>query len=261
MEKLTRGNERRTCGRGSGGMKQLCSCAITILIICFVQLSWAEVVLLTDDKTTVLDLTSKEGAAVDLFECGLYVQEEGGNSYLVHSKGKLPIPKSAVHVWPNGVLAEVETKGTLLGLKLVSMLLVNHKSTDKPPVPYRFKGDPSNANREIDRKKPAEEWIFADRTMTFFFAEKESTITKTLKAKFPKTRLIPTSELGHEHQMILLNPMYLHPVGGFPASENLFSEHLRKQELISIDYNCGVKQDLHRNPYFKKQDEVFRFGQ
>jgi hypothetical protein len=231
------------------------------IIASWAQIASAEVTLFPDDQETTLDLTSKEGEAVDLLECGLYVLEEDRNFYLVHSKGKLPIPEAAVHVWPDGVLAEVETKGSIFGLELVSMLLVNHKSTDKPPVPYRFNDDPSNANRKIDRMKPAEEWIFADRTMTFFFAEQESRITKTLKKNLPKTRLIPTNELGNEHQMILLNPAYLHPVGGFPASENLYSEQLREQELLSIDYNCGVRQDPRSNPYFKKQDEAFRFGQ
>lgn len=233
---------------------------ISSIIMCFTQAAIADGALLTDDTTT-LDLTSKEGAAVDLLECGLHVLEEGGNAYLVHSKGKLPIPKLAIHPWPDSVLAEVDTKGTIFGLNLVSMLLANYKSTDKPSVPYSFKYDPSNANRKIDRTRPAEEWIFAYSTTTFFFAEEESKITKTLKKKLPKTRLIPTSELGHEHQMILLNPAYLDPVGGYSSSEYLFSEHLRAQVLVEIDYNCGVRQDPRSSPYYRKQNEVLHFGQ
>jgi hypothetical protein len=180
---------------------------------------------------------------------------------LVHSKGKLPIPKAAVHVWPDGATAEIETTGTLLGLKLVSMMMANFKSPDKQPVPYHFVDDPSNANRKIDQNYPAEEWVLGDSGTHFFIAENESRITKTLKKKFPKTRLIPTRELGYEHQMILLNPAYLHPVGGFPLSEYIFNEQLGKQPLIQIDYSCGVRQDARSNPYFKKQNEVFRFGQ
>jgi hypothetical protein len=54
-----------------------------------------DLVVLTTDQTATLDLTTKAGASVDLLECNLRVVEENGNLYLLHSKGKLPIPRLA----------------------------------------------------------------------------------------------------------------------------------------------------------------------
>lgn len=226
---------------------------ITLSIVSFVQAAIAEVVLLTDDRTTTLDLTSKEGAAVDLFECGLYVLEESGNTYLVHSKGRLPVPKLAMKRMMDDGLVEVDTKGTLLGLKLVSMLLPYSREPGKFSSPYKFK-EGSDRNRGTAP-------VFEEGGMHFFVAEREFKIAATIKRKLPKTRFIPTKDLENGSEVILLNPAYLHPVGGYPLADYFLSEWLRKPPLIQIDYNCGVRSDPRSNPYFKKQNETFRFGQ
>ncbi len=235
-------------------MKLFIKLFITLSIVSFVQAAIAEVVLLTDDKTTTLDLTSKEGVAVDLFECGLYVLEEGGNAYLVHSKGRLPMPKLAMKRMMDDGLVEVDTKGALLGLKLVSMLLPYSREPGKFPNPYKFEDKPNWNNKSNDR-------VLEDGGMTFFVAERELKIAAILKRKLPKTRFIPSKKLGNENVVILLNPAYLHAVGGDSAIDYFLSEWLRKPPLIQVEYGCGVKQDQRSNPYFNKQNEVFRFGQ
>ena len=185
-------------------MRPFITLVIAMAFLSFSNVAISEAAMLVAEKATTLDLTSKEGMAVDLLECGIYVLEEGGNSYLVHSKGKLPIPKAAVHIWPDEATAEIETTGVLMGLKLVSMMLANFKSTDKRPVPYQFVDAPSNANRNIDRDFPAEEWVISDSGIHFFIAEKESKITKTIIKKLPTARVIPTSELENGREVILL---------------------------------------------------------
>lgn len=225
---------------------------IALSIVCFVQAAIAEVVLLTDDKTTTLDLTSKEGAAVDLFECGLYVLEEGGNTYLVHSKGRLLVPKLAMKRMMDDGLVEVDTKGALLGLKLVSMLLPYGRELEKFSNPYKFK-DSSVQHGNDDN--------FSDSNMTFFISASEFKIASTIKKRFRKAKLVPSKELGNENVVILLNPAYLQVVGGDSAIDYFLSEWLRKPPLTQVEYGCGVRQDTRSNPYFKKQNEVFRFGQ
>jgi hypothetical protein len=233
-------------------MKKLYRWAITIFIVCIAPTSIAEVVLLTDDKTITLDLTSKEGAAVDLLECGLYVLEEGGNTYLVHSKGKLPVPKLAMKRMMDGGLVEVDTKGALQGLKLVSMLLPYSHGYGKFSTPYKFKDSSDQHGNDGN--------LFSESSMTFFISASESKIASTIKKKLPKAKLIPSKELGNENVVILLNPAYLNAVGGDSAIDYFLSEWLRKPPLIQIEYQCGIRVEKTANPYFKKQDEVFRFG-
>lgn len=146
---------------------------IALSIACLAQTAIAEVVLLTDDNTTTLDLTGKEGAAVDLLECGIYVLEENGNTYLVYSKGRLSVPKLAMKRVMDDGKVEVDTTGKLLGLKLVSMLLPYSRESTKFSRPYKFIDSKSQGRGEGP--------IFEDGGMVFFVAESESKVAATLK--------------------------------------------------------------------------------
>lgn len=232
------------CGRAEEGMRLFIKLSVIIAVVCLQQIAYAEdPVLLTQDQTTVLDLTSKEGASVDLLECNLSVLEESGNLYLVHSNGKLPIPRLAVKRMMDDGIVEVDTKGSLLGLKLVSMLLPYSREPGKFSAPYVFKESsvqPRNGGN-----------LFSDSSMTFFISASEFKIASTIKRILPKTKFIPSKNLGNENVVILLNPAYLQAAGGDSAIDYFLSEWLRKPPLVQIEYECGVRVERTLSPYFK----------
>jgi hypothetical protein len=123
-------------------------------------------------------------------------------------------------------------------------MLLPYSQTQGPiPTPYAFKESPNQDRGDAT--------IIQDSGMHFFIAEHEAKIAAMVKIKLPKTRLIPSKDLENGNVVVLLNPAYLHPAGGYPLSEYYLSERLRKSPLTQIDYNCGVKTQETVNPYLK----------
>ena len=90
---------------------------------------------LTDDQQTGLDLSTGQGARVDVLDCQLRVEGIPPRYELVHSGGRLPIPRPAVKQMQDSGLVEVKVTARLGGLPITRLWLPYTKQKNRVFTP------------------------------------------------------------------------------------------------------------------------------
>jgi hypothetical protein len=181
-------------------------------------------VILTDDQTTKLDLTSESAASINLLDCYLRVEGQSPNFRLVHSKGELPIPLLAIKTMQDGVSVEIAVQGTLAGLPVNRMLLHYVKN----PINY-FTYSKSPPSRNANNGK-----LFPQTQIYFLIQGEEAKVAPALKKKFGKKKVfVQPSDITDERVIILFSRPDLENVGGYG-----FYPWFQMSQVTQVEYHC-----------------------
>jgi hypothetical protein len=191
-----------------------------VTALCLISFGVAEAlppVILTNDQSTKLDLTSDEAKLVDLLDCQLHVSGQSPNFRLVHSKGDLPIPLLAIKTMQDGSSVDIAVKGALAGLP-VSRMRLNYKNvSEKSFTQVELTHNVNNG------------FSFPQNSNYFLIQKTETEVAGVLKSKFGEKNV-----RSFDDRVIVLHVTpNIESVGGYG-----FYPWFKIPQTVQVEYEC-----------------------